>query len=123
MAKILILAKSGFGKTNSYCGRDLYGITGLSPSNSYVIQCINRNLPNPNFKLTELKLESLPKGNRVQVGNIEGMEKFNKIADTIEFLANSPYKNIVLDDFNYPAQDFYMSNAMKGGWDRVVSSL
>ena len=28
-------------------------------------------------------------------------------------------KNIIIDDFNYLAQDFYMANAMKGGWDRV----
>lgn len=32
-------------------------------------------------------------------------------------LANSPFKNIVLDDMNYISQDFYMKNALKGGWD------
>ena len=32
-------------------------------------------------------------------------------------LAQSPFKNIVTDDFNYLSQDYYMANAMKGGWD------
>ena len=31
MAKILVLAKSGFGKTTSYCGREKLGIKGLDP--------------------------------------------------------------------------------------------
>ena len=29
----------------------------------------------------------------------------------------SPFKNIVLDDMNYMSQDYYMKNALKGGWD------
>ena len=119
MAKILILAKSGFGKTCSYAGREKHGIKGLNPKETFVIQCINRNLPNNNYILTEPKLSELPKGNRVQVGNINGIEKFKKVAEIIEVVASSksPYKNIVVDDFNYLSQDYYMSNAMKGGWD------
>lgn len=39
------------------------------------------------------------------------------IARVINLLITSPYKNIVLDDANYPAQDYYMKNALKGGWD------
>ena len=53
MAKILVLAKSGFGKTTSYCGRGKLGIKGLDPKETYVIQCIGRGVPNPNFKLIE----------------------------------------------------------------------
>lgn len=53
------------------------------------------------------------------------MQKGNRIITTdavtlakaIELLANSPYKNIVIDDLNYIAQDYYMKNALKGGWD------
>ena len=61
----------------------------------------------------------MAKGNRVQVDNITGLDRFKRVADFIGFLKKSPFKNIVIDDFNYLAQDFYMANAMKGGWDRV----
>lgn len=118
MAKILVLAKSGFGKTTSYCGRKKFNIKGLDPKNTYVIQCIGRSLPNPEFKLTpSANIADLTKGNRVQVDSISGIDRFKKVAEIIEILKKSPYKNIVIDDFNYLSQDFYMANAMKGGWE------
>ena len=48
-----------------------------------------------------------------------GLDRFKKVAEIIDTFKNPncPYKNIVIDDFNYLAQDFYMANAMKGGWD------
>lgn len=132
MAKILILAKSGFGKTTSYCGREKLGIKGLDPKETYVIQCIGRSVPNPNFKLVDGQIEVadvgkptqrlknaniLGTGNRVQVDGLTGLDRFAAIAEVVKMLKNSPYRNIVIDDFNYLAQDFYMANAMKGGWD------
>mgnify|MGYP007063231912 CR=1 FL=1 len=132
MAKILVLAKSGFGKTTSYCGREKLGIKGLDPKETYVIQCIGRSVPNPNFKLVDGQIEVadvgkptqrlknaniLGTGNRVQVDGLTGLDRFAAIAEVVKMLKNSPYKNIVIDDFNYLAQDFYMANAMKGGWD------
>lgn len=115
MAKILVLAKSGFGKTTSYCGREKLGIKGLNPKETYVIQCIGRGVPNPEYKLTTI--DKPTEGNRVQVDGISGLERFKIVADLITKLKSSPYKNILIDDFNYLSQDFYMANAMKGGWD------
>ena len=118
MCKILVLAKSGFGKTTSYCGREKLGIKGLNPKETYVIQCISRGVPNKDFKLTTSNnINDLNSGNRIQVDNITGIERFKRVADIITTLAKSPYKNIIVDDFNYLSQDFYMANAMKGGWD------
>ena len=118
MAKILVLAKSGFGKTTSYCGRAKLGIRGLDPKETYVIQCIGRAIPNREFTLTKSpEIKDLATGNRVQVDVITGQERFKRVADIINALKNSPYKNIVIDDFNYLGQDYYMANAMKGGWD------
>lgn len=118
MAKILVLAKSGFGKTTSYCGREKLGIKGLDPKETYVIQCIGRAIPNRNYTLTKSpEIKDLATGNRVQVDVITGQERFKRVADIINALKNSPYKNIVVDDFNYLGQDYYMANAMKGGWD------
>lgn len=118
MAKILVLAKSGFGKTTSYCGRTKLGIQGLNPKETYVIQCIGRAIPNREFTLTKSpEIKDLATGNRVQVDVVIGQERFKRVADIINVLKNSPYKNIVIDDFNYLMQDYYMANAMKGGWD------
>lgn len=131
MAKILILAKSGFGKTTSYCGRAKLGIKGLNPKETYVIQCISRAVPNPEFKLVTGRVEVangkdgkvlkdpkiLATGNRIQVDGLTGLDRFSAVASIVKLLKDSPYKNIVIDDFNYLAQDYYMANAMKGGWD------
>lgn len=118
MAKILVLAKSGFGKTTSYCGREKLGIQGLDPKETYLIQCIGRAIPNRNYTLTKSpEIKDLATGNRVQVDVITGQERFKRVADILNALKNSPYKNIVIDDFNYLGQDYYMANAMKGGWD------
>lgn len=118
MAKILILAKSGFGKTTSWSGREKLGIKGLDPKETYIIQCIGRGVTNPGFKLTtSAEIKDMNTGNRVQVDTVTGIDRFKRVADMINMLRNSPYKNIVIDDFNYLAQDFYMANAMKGGWD------
>lgn len=117
MAKILILAKSGFGKTTSYCGREKLGIKGLNPKETYVIQCVGRALPNQGFILCKSnEIKDLTTGNRIQVDSISGMDRFKRVADAVEALKHSPYKNIIIDDFNYLSQDYYMANAMKGGW-------
>lgn len=117
MPKILILAPSGFGKTSSYCGRKKLGIKGLDPKETYVIQCIGRAVPNPEFKLCKSAgLADIATGNRIQVDSITGLERFKRVADIINSLKKSPYRNIVIDDLNYLSQDYYMANAMKGGW-------
>ena len=117
MAKIMVLAKSGFGKTTSYCGREKFGVKGLNPKETYVIQCIGRSILNKNYKLApDCEIASLAKGNRIQLDIISGMDRYKRLADVLVVLIKSPYKNIVVDDFNYISQDYYMANAMKGGW-------
>lgn len=113
MAKILVLAKSGFGKTTSYCGREKLGIKGLNPEETYIIQCIGRGVPNPNFKLITgtigvenvgkptqklINTNALTTGNRVQVDGLTGLDRFAVIAEIVNMLKKSPYKNIVIDD-------------------------
>lgn len=128
MSKILVLAKSGFGKTTSWCGRQKLGIKGLDPKETFVIQCIGRAVPNAEYKLCEpivmdvnkhtITNGSVLKGcNRVQVDHITGLDRFYAVAQLLDMLKASPFKNVVVDDFNYLSQDFYMANAMKGGWE------
>ena len=45
MAKILILAKSGFGKSTSIGEIPELGIKGLDPKETYLISCVNKPLP------------------------------------------------------------------------------
>ena len=118
MAKILILAPSGFGKTTSWAGREKLGIKGLDPKETYAIQCIGRGVPNPNYKLCPSnEIKDMAKGNRVQVDSVTGLDRFKRVAALLDALKKSPFKNIVIDDFNYLMQDYFMNNAMKGGWN------
>ena len=117
MCKILVLAPSGFGKTTSWAGREKLGIRGLDPKETYAIQCIGRGVPNPDYKLCPSnEIKDIAKGNRVQVDSVTGLDRFKRVADFLVQLKASPYKNIVIDDFNFLMQDYYMNNAMKGGW-------
>ena len=117
MAKILILAPSGFGKTTSWAGREKLGIKGLDPKETYAIQCIGRGVPNPHFHLCpSAEIKDIAKGNRIQVDGVTGLDRFKRVAELLDALKKSPYKNIVIDDFNYLMQDYFMNNAMKGGW-------
>ena len=111
--KALILAKSGFGKSTSIGEIPELGIKGLDPKETYLISCVNKPLPfrgaAGKYKITTFA--KIAEGNRIITNDAKG------IASIIEMLANSPFKNIVLDDMNYISQDFYMKNALKGGWD------
>ena len=118
MAKILILAPSGFGKTTSWAGREKLGIKGLDPKETYAIQCIGRGVPNPNYKLCPSnEIKDMAKGNRVQVDSVTGLDRFKRLADLLDASKQSPSKNLVIPDFNYLMQDYFMNNAMKGGWN------
>ena len=113
MSKILILAKSGFGKSTSIGEIPELGLKGLDPKTTYLISCVNKPLPfrGANKKFAVTTPNNPTGGNRVITNDAE------VVAKIINMLAKSPYKNIVLDDMNYMAQDYYMKNALKGGWD------
>lgn len=117
MAKILILAKSGFGKSTSLGEIPELGIKGLNPEDTYLISAVNKPLPfrGANKKFSITPFAKYAEGNRVVTNDAK------EVATLIQMLASEdcPYKNIVLDDMNYISQDFYMKNALKGGWDRM----
>lgn len=118
MTKILVLAKSGFGKTTSWSGRKKYQVKGLNPKETFVIQCIGRGIANSNYKAcASTDLKDIATGNRMVVDTIPVEERFLRVEQILLLLAKSPFKNIVIDDFNFLSQDYYMANALKGGWD------
>ena len=113
MSKVLILAKSGFGKSTSIGEIPELGLKGLDPKTTYLISCVNKPLPfrGANKKFVVTTPNNPTGGNRVITNDAE------VVAKIINMLAKSPYKNIVLDNMNYMAQDYYMKNALKGGWE------
>lgn len=115
MSKILVLAKSGFGKSTSIGEIPELGIKGLNPKTTFLISCVNKPLPfrgaNKNYVITTP--DKITQGNRIITNDAK------VVAQIITMVSdpNSPFKNIVLDDMNYMSQDYYMKNALKGGWD------
>ena len=116
--KALILAKSGFGKSTSIGEIPELGLKGLDPSKTYIISCVNKPLP---FRGAASKYKITPISNPTG-GNRVISNDAKEIAQLIELLAKSPFENIILDDMNYISQDYYMKNALKGGWDTPKQS-
>jgi hypothetical protein len=115
MSKVLILAPTGFGKSTSIGEIPELDIVGLNPKETFVISCTNKPLPfgksSVNYVITTPA--EMQKGNRIVSNNAATVAKVIEAVSAKE----SPYINIVIDDLNYVAQDYYMENALKGGWD------
>ena len=135
MSKILILGKSGSGKSTSIGKIPELNIEGLDPKETFIISCVNKPLPfkGSSKSYISINYDTLKKDGRVVVPNneirnkvIEMLQSGNRliakdawdVAITIDILNRSKtYKNIIIDDLNYISQDYYMKNAKKGGWD------
>ena len=113
MSRILVLAKSGFGKTFSMGQVPELNHIGLDPKETYVISVTSKPLTFPKSR----ELYKVAEKGKVATGNRYISNNPEEIATLLEQLLQSPYKNIVVDDFNYLMQDYYMDNALKGGWD------
>lgn len=115
MSRILVLAKSGFGKTFSIGSIPELNHIGLDPKETYIVSITSKPLTFPKsrelYKIAEPK--KINTGNRYITSNAE------EVSTVIEQLLKSPFKNILVDDFNYLMQDYYMDNALKGGWDKL----
>lgn len=118
MAKILVLAPSGFGKSTSIGGSEPLGLKGLNPEETFIITATSKPLPfkgsNKIYKICNpLQPPNKENGNRFISNNGED------VAKAINFVVqNRPeIKNLVIDDSNYIMQDYYMANAMKKGYD------
>lgn len=117
MARTLILAESGFGKSSMIGPNPKIGVEGLDPKDTYVISATTRPLPFGN------SLNVYPV--TTYEGLIAGDTKSRKIntnqapiiAKIILALIPTPIVHIVIDDANYIMQDQYMKDALKSGWD------
>lgn len=112
MARIMVLAESGFGKTTSLGPNPDLGIKGLDSTETLIIQPTNKGLPFPKNKslYTPVVLDresGTVTGNLYHAPNAEAASKM-----VLMFLKHRPEViNFVLDDFNFFMQDFYMSES------------
>ena len=113
MSRILVLAPSGFGKTFSIGEIPELGHVGLDPKETYIISVTSKPLTFPKSR----ELYKVAEKGKPQTGNRYITNNPEEVANVISTLFQSPFRNIVVDDFNYLMQDFYMDNALKGGWD------
>lgn len=113
MSRILVLARSGFGKTFSMGEIPDIGHIGLDPKKTYIVSVTSKPLTFPRSR----ELYKVAEKGKVASGNRYISNNPEEVATIIEQLLMSPYENIVVDDFNYLMQDYYMDNALKGGWD------
>lgn len=113
MAKVLVLAPSGFGKSTSIGQIPELGIKGLIPEETYLISVTSKPLPfkgsGTAYPITTK--EDLQAGRRVITDDARAIEAI------LLALVGSPFKNIVWDDSNYVMQNWYMANALAKGWD------
>lgn len=141
MAKILMLAKSGFGKSTSLGNIPELEIEGLDPKETFIISCVNKPLPfkKASEKYVPITFDTLKKDGKyiilptdfnktaalksemvkiMTTGNRLITTDAQDVAFAISIVSKSKtYKNIIVDDLNYISQDYYMKNSMKGGWD------
>lgn len=113
MAKVLVLAQSGFGKSTSIGQIPELGIKGLNPEETFLVSVTSKPLP---FKGSGSAYPicaagDLKSGRRIITDNAKDIEQI------FSALVASPYKNIVWDDSNYVMQNWYMANALAKGWD------
>lgn len=114
MAKILILAESGFGKSTSIGAIPQIEHKGLNPQETYVISATSKPLP---FKGSDTDYKVANSIKELNTGHRFISNDGQQIADVITALAGSPLKNVVVDDANYVMQDYYMANSLKKGYD------
>lgn len=113
MAKILVLAPSGFGKSTSIGQIPELGITGLKPEETFLISVTSKPLP---FKGSGTAYPICAPGD-LKSGRRVITDDAKAIAEIFLALVGSPHKNIVWDDSNYVMQNWYMANALAKGWD------
>ncbi|MGL6063782.1 MAG: AAA family ATPase [Fusobacteriaceae bacterium] len=105
----LLLAESGFGKTTS--------LKYLNPEETFIISMTTKPLP---WKGSSQQYPLATSYDEVATKKFRRLysKDAEEIAATIKLLSSksSPFKNIIIDDFNYLMQDFYGENSKTTGF-------
>ena len=124
MARILVLAESGFGKSTSYgnikadeINKLPYDITGLPAEETLVINIKGKPLP---FKGWRKLYKPIDVSAPPTTGNYLETTDPALIVKTLGYFdANrKDIKNVIIDDFQYLMAEEFMANALKTGFDK-----
>jgi uncharacterized protein YfkK (UPF0435 family) len=124
MSKVLILGATGSGKSTSIGNIPELNIEGLNPKETFIIGCSSKGLPfkgwMKNYPREKVKLNA--QGIIIDIagqGNYYMTNVGENVAQLITLIntKRQDINNIVIDDLNYTMQDYYMGNALKGGYD------
>lgn len=124
MARILVLGKTGGGKSTSLGEIPQFNIKGLKPEETFIISATNKGLPFPGWKKNYKPFEKDPATGKM-VGNYYITNSSEKIYQVIEHLLKTrpEIKNFVLDDSNYVIQDHYMLNGKKANGFSIFKDI
>lgn len=120
MSKIMILGDTGAGKSTSLCPIPEIGHKGVDLKTTFVISCTTKPIPIRDsgklFVVTTLA-DKLKTGNRLVTNDA------NEVIAALNILNSdkSPFRTVIVEDINYLMQDYYMKNALSGGWDTPKS--
>ena len=123
MSKILILGATGSGKSTSIGNIPELNIKGLDPKKTFIIACSNKALPFrgwiADYKKAKVKMVSKAITDITPDGNYYVTNIGSNVAELISVInkEREDIETILIDDANYVMQDFYMANAVKGGYD------
>lgn len=115
MASIAIVGKSGTGKSTSYGNFPEYGIKGLVPKETVIINITGKYLAIKGWK-------SLYKGKISEGGNYLETSDPNVIEQAIKYISSSreDIKNIVIDDAQYIMAFEFMRRAKEPGYNKFT---
>ncbi len=114
----LIIAESGFGKTTCLGANAELGIRGLNPQRTFLVNVsVNKDLV---FRGWKKQYVSVPEKAEPTTGNYLESNDANVIVKVLKYITEkrqNEFDTLVVDDLQYLMADFYMDNAVKGGFD------
>ena len=110
---IIVVANSGAGKSTSLGCIPELGHKGLDESETFLFNVSSRGLPFKN-NYQEIDDERNP-----TKGNMYSSNSPGKICRMLKYIIESrpDIKNVVIDDFQYIMQDYFMAHGLEGGYD------
>jgi hypothetical protein len=116
MAKIMVIAESGFGKSTSICPSEELDITGLNSETTFLINVSGKDLPSRGWRKHYKHID----GKDLTSGNYLESNDAMAIAGAISVIneKNPKIQTLVIDDFQYLMADYYMDKAKTSGFDK-----
>ena len=130
---ILVLGHSGTGKTSSINSPSSYDPEAkdygfrLDPKETLMLVTHKKDLPFRGFKkmYTPLKFkDEVVKGKtrkQYDSGNYLVLKDFNTALKMINYCVKLPFKNIIIDDFQYLITNFIFEHAEEKGYDKYTT--